>query len=69
MRQDAAWDDDDEDDRKGPKRLKEFDCPSCNASNPLGDPAEDGDEVLCNYCGSDFRVTFNSEGRARLKEL
>lgn len=69
MRDHQSWDDDDGDDGRGPKRLKEFDCPSCNASNPLGDPAEAGDEVLCNYCGSSYAVSFNADGKARLKEL
>ena len=65
-----SWGDDDDEgpSSRGPKSIREFDCPSCNASNPLGDPAAERDEVMCNYCGSEYVVSFNSEGRPRLKE-
>ena len=49
-------------------RFKEFDCPSCNANNPA-DPFGDGDEVLCNYCGSEYKVKVTDEGKLRLKEM
>ncbi len=48
-------------------RFKEFDCPSCNANNPI--EFGDGDELLCNYCGSEYRVKVSDEGRAKLREL
>jgi len=67
----GGFDDDDERDAGsgGGKRQKEFDCPSCNAHNPLDEPPAHGDEVRCNYCGSEFRVSVTSEGRVKFKEL
>ncbi len=50
-------------------RFKEFDCPSCNANNPCDPPFGNGDELLCNYCGSEYRVTVTEEGRAKFKEM
>lgn len=55
-------------DAKNGKGLKDFDCPSCNANNPADPPLSDGAEVLCHYCGSEFKVTV-SEGRAKFKEM
>jgi uncharacterized Zn-finger protein len=49
-------------------RFKEFDCPSCSANNPADPPIGNGDEVLCNYCGTEFRVKVTDEGRAKLRE-
>lgn len=53
----------------GRSKHKEFDCPSCNANNPVDPPFGDGDELLCNYCGSEYRVTVSDEGRVKFKEL
>jgi transcription elongation factor Elf1 len=50
-------------------RFKEFDCPSCNANNPADPPFGDGEEVLCNYCGQEYRVKVSEEGRLKLKEI
>ncbi|MCI0572828.1 MAG: transcription elongation factor 1 family protein [Myxococcaceae bacterium] len=65
--------DDDEDVGDSPGRTgrgaTEFDCPSCNAHNPVDDPLTEGAEVLCNYCGSQFQVRISSEGRLKLREL
>lgn len=65
------WEDDDDKKEVSPrsKKFKEFDCPSCNANNPLGDPIGDGDEVLCNYCGTEYKVRINDEGKLKLKEM
>jgi transcription elongation factor Elf1 len=49
-------------------RFKEFDCPSCNANNPADPPFGNGDEVLCNYCGTEFGVKVSEEGKAKFKE-
>ena len=49
------------------RRWKEFDCPECNANNPVDDTFGDGDEVLCNYCGSEFNAKVSEEGRLKLK--
>ena len=54
------------DNKKG-KGHTDFDCPSCNANNPADPPLTDGSEVLCHYCGTEFRVTV-SEGRLKFKE-
>ena len=71
MRDGYGGDDDgDEGGQSGPRsRFHEFECPSCNAHNPLGDSFGDRDEILCNYCGSEYRVTVTDEGRLKLKEL
>lgn len=50
-------------------RFKEFDCPSCNANNPADPPFGDGEEILCNYCGTEYRVKVTDEGKLRLKEM
>jgi hypothetical protein len=55
--------------KEGRKRIfKDFDCPSCSANNPYDDGFSDGDEVLCYYCGAEFKVLVNDEGRLRLRE-
>jgi hypothetical protein len=59
-----------EDKAGGPhSKFKEFDCPSCNANNPCDPPFVDGDELLCNYCGTQYQVRVTDEGRAKLKEI
>ncbi len=63
------FDDDDKDAGGGPRAFKEFDCPDCNANNPVDDTFTDGDEVRCNYCGSEYKALVNSEGRVRFKEV
>ena len=50
------------------RRFNDFDCPACNANNPYDDGFGDGDEVLCYYCGQEYRVRVSDEGRLRLKE-
>ncbi|NMO20194.1 hypothetical protein HPC49_49280 [Pyxidicoccus fallax] len=62
-------DDDDKGSSSGSRVLKEFDCPSCNANNPVDETFTDQDEVRCNYCGSEFKVTITSEGRVKYKEV
>jgi len=65
----------DDDDKKSEaavgsnSKFKEFDCPSCNANNPCDPPFGDGDELLCNYCGQEYKVKVTEEGRAKLKEM
>jgi hypothetical protein len=53
----------------GGARFKDFDCPLCNANNPCDPKVGEGDEVLCNYCGSEFSVRVSEGGRMKLKEL
>ena len=62
-------DDGEEGGRPGKSRFNDFDCPSCSANNPTGEPFGAGDEILCNYCGAEFRVKITDEGRLRLKEI
>ncbi len=50
------------------RRFKDFDCPGCNANNPYDDGFGDGDEVLCYYCGQEFKAEVNDSGRLRLRE-
>ena len=65
--------DDDEDSSKSKaksgKALKEFDCPGCEANNPTDDPIVDGSEMRCNYCGNEYQVKVNENGRLKFKEI
>ena len=66
-----AFDEDDQSDRSisdGRRKFKDFDCPTCNANNPYDEPFGDGDDVLCYYCGQEYRVQVTEEGRLRLRE-
>ena len=47
----------------------DYDCPTCNANNPVEMALRDGDETSCNYCGSEYKVRITDEGRLKLKEL
>ena len=68
------FDDDDEAVRDRTIRTKlrkftDFDCATCNANNPRDERFGDGDEVMCFYCGAEFRARVNDEGILRLVEL
>jgi transcription elongation factor Elf1 len=67
------YEDHDEDERSSPttgrQSFKEFDCPSCNANNPCDPPLSEGDEILCNYCGSEYQVRVTDGGKLRLREI
>ncbi|HET7785397.1 MAG TPA: hypothetical protein VFL36_05465 [Myxococcales bacterium] len=68
----SFWDDDDEKKSEASlgtrRRFGEFDCPGCSANNPF-DEFGNGDEVLCNWCGMQFKAVVDEEGKLRLKEL
>jgi hypothetical protein len=49
------------------RRFEEFECPSCSAHNPF-DEFGNNDEVLCNWCGVEFKALVDEEGVLRLKE-
>jgi uncharacterized Zn-finger protein len=48
------------------KRFYEFDCPNCDANNPMNDGFRHGDEVICLYCGLEFKVQTISEDKFKL---
>ena len=60
---------DDEKDSGSKGGQKEFDCPGCNAHNPLEEALAEGQEVLCNYCGCEFLVKASDNGRFKFREL
>lgn len=49
-------------------RRNDFDCPVCSANNPYDDGFSPGDEVRCYYCGQEFEVEVNAEGKWRFRE-
>lgn len=55
--------------RRARRKLTDFDCPVCSANNPVDDGFGNGDELLCNYCGLEFRASIDEDGRLRLKEI
>jgi hypothetical protein len=63
---------DDDDGKKGDtiggKSYNEFDCPLCNANNPYDESFRDGDDVRCFYCGTEFSVKIDDNGKLRLRE-
>ncbi|MBZ4396838.1 hypothetical protein OWM54_04800 [Myxococcus sp. MISCRS1] len=69
MAGDYDFDDDDAKETTKGGRLKEFDCPGCDANNPVHDGFGDGDELRCNYCGCEYKVKISAEGRAKFKEI
>jgi len=50
------------------RRFSEFECPACSANNPF-DEFGNNDEVLCNWCGIQFKAVIDDEGNLGLKEL
>lgn len=69
--------DDDDDDKasntqgKGGLRIKDWDCPECNANNPSDETLPDGRtlEFRCHYCGREFLVSRSDGGKLRFKEI
>jgi uncharacterized protein (DUF983 family) len=47
-----------------PKRGTHFECPECTAYNPYDDGFIVGDDVICNYCGTEFKV---ADGNGKFK--
>lgn len=60
---------DDHDEGSGEKerRWSDFDCPDCNANNPIDDSFGHGDEVRCFYCGAGFQVKVTEGGKLRFR--
>lgn len=50
------------------RKFEEFECPTCSANNPY-DAFGNGDEVLCNWCGLQFKAFVDDEGTLKLREL
>ena len=42
---------------------------ACNANNPTESPFTEGDQILCNCCGSEYLVRQTDEGKMKLEEL
>jgi transcription elongation factor Elf1 len=63
-----ATDDDELEGDARRRRFTEFDCPACNANNPLDDGFGDGDAIRCFYCGQEVQVTVTDGGRLKLRE-
>jgi len=57
----------DEDSTEQKKVFTDFDCPDCNANNPYDDGIKHGDEVRCYYCGADFKLRVDDNGKARFR--
>ena len=63
------YDEDEEKDSGSKNGRRDFDCPDCNANNPLEEPLADGQEVLCNYCGTTYMVKAMDGGRFKFREV
>lgn len=50
------------------RKFDEFECPACSANNPY-DTFGNNEELLCNWCGMQFKAVVDEEGNLRLKEL
>jgi DNA-directed RNA polymerase subunit RPC12/RpoP len=49
------------------RRFKEFECPDCSANNPIDESFGNGEEITCNYCGTEYKVVVNDDGKLKLK--
>ncbi len=47
-------------------KFYEFDCPNCDANYRMNDGFKNDDEVVCLYCGLEFKVKTISEDRFKL---
>lgn len=65
--QDFGDESDNKEGTAGPS-FNEWECPLCNANNPADDGMHEGEEVRCCYCGAEFRVHIDQDGRLKLKE-
>jgi len=36
--------------------IKELECPVCSADMPLSGDEKKGDELICHFCGSPYRL-------------
>ncbi len=49
------------------KRHTEFDCPECNANNPIDFFV--GEDIRCLYCGIEFKVLPGEGGKFKLRQV
>jgi hypothetical protein len=49
------------------RRFKEFECPDCAANNPVDESFGNGDDITCNYCGTEYKAVVNDDGKLKLK--
>ncbi len=49
------------------RRFKEFECPDCAANNPVDDGFGNGDDIVCNYCGQEYKVVVDDDAKLKLK--
>jgi transcription elongation factor Elf1 len=47
-------------------RFREWNCPICDANNPVDDGFRHSDELMCSYCGLQFRVQTTTEKKFSL---
>jgi hypothetical protein len=50
------------------RKFDEFECPACSANNPY-DTFGNNEELLCNWCGMQFKAVVDEEGNLTLKDL
>ena len=62
-------DHDEKDQKPKAKVFDEFDCSVCNANNPYGDGFKPGEDIRCYYCGTEFNVRVDDNGKLKLKEI
>jgi len=64
---------DDDDDKKTPiardLKFSEFDCPGCNANNPVDPPFGHKAQLMCNYCGMEWEARVRDDGKVDFKEM
>jgi uncharacterized protein with FMN-binding domain len=63
-----SGDGDDDKETTQRRKFKEWECPTCEANNPIDDGFYEGDELHCFYCGIGFAATVK-EGRLKMIEL
>lgn len=61
--------DDDGGESEKQKTFFEFDCPECDANNPVDEGFSDGDEVRCYYCGLEYKALMQGSGRLKFREI
>ena len=59
----GGFDDDDLPSEDKVLEFKDYDCPECNANNPLDGMPAVNSEIACHYCGQEYKVSaINKKG-------